>query len=115
MPRARGVLIFKMARPHILQRFVAVEGVASRNVDAQPGRVVTDGVRQRDTHAADTFHDPLERAEVDLDEVIDREAEFLKYRVDQQLRVVAAVGPVDPLSAVTGDLDPQVAGERENG
>ncbi len=45
---------------------------------------------------ADGVDERLERAEVDLDEVVDADAEVLVDRVDQPLRVVALVGRVDP-------------------
>ena len=51
--------------------------------------------------------------EVDVDVVVDREAGQLLDRLDRQLRAAERVGGVDLVVAVTGDLDLQVARQRE--
>src|SRR5262249_46299655 len=70
----------------------------------------------RGAGAADGVDERLERAEVELDVVVDADPEVLVDRVDQALRVVAAVGRVDPaLAPGAGDVDVEVAGERQHG
>ena len=76
--------------------------------------VVLDRQFERHGHAADRVDDRLERAEVDLDVVVDLDAEVVEQRLGEQRVVALAVGRVDPRPAVAGNLDPQVAGERQD-
>ena len=65
-------------------------------------------------HAADRTDEPLEAAEVDLDVVVDLDAEVLANRVDEHLPA-ASVRRVDAV-VLTGvrHRDPEVAREREH-
>ena len=103
-----------MAGPRERQRLVAVEHHAAGVVDDQPRVAIAHRRLERQRHAAHRVDDAREAAEVDLDVVVDRDAEVVADRVDQALRtVVVGVGGVDPLVlARARDLDPQVAGER---
>ncbi len=89
----------------------AAEREATGLFDDQPGRTVAHRGLERYGDTADRVDQFLERAEVDLDEVVGLDPEVLLDRVDQSLRVVAPVGLVDPtLARPAVDLQPQVAG-----
>ena len=95
---------------------VAVEGEATGLGNVETGVRVADGSGERHGDAPYRVHQGAERAEVDLDEVIGVDAEVLVDRVDQVLRIVALVGLVDPaLPRRAGDVDEQVAWERQDG
>ena len=84
--------------------------------DREPGRAVADRGLERHGNAIDGVDEFLERAEVDLHEVIGLDAEVLADRVDQTLWIVTCVRLVDPaLARAAVDLQPEVAREREDG
>ena len=115
-PLPGRVLVLVLARPHVGQGVVAVEREAPRRRHVEPGVRVAGRVLERHRDAADGVDERLERAEVDLDEVVGDDAEVLVDRVDQPLRLVAPVRRVDPrLVAGAGDRDVEVAGERQHG
>ena len=71
-------------------------------------------------HAAAGVVDAAERVdevgevlEVDLDEVVDLDAEVLLDRADRQRRPADRVGGVDLVAAVAGDVDQRVARDRQ--
>jgi hypothetical protein len=92
---------------------LAVEDEAPGRGDVEPRVVVASGEVERHGDAADGVDQRLEGAEVDLDVVVDPHAEVLVERVDQPLRVVATVRRVDPRPAAVGDVDVEIAGERQ--
>ena len=107
--RRGGVLV--VPRPHVRERLQTVERDAAGRGDAQAGLQVARLRREEDVHRADRVHDVGERVEADLEVVVDRDVEVLLDRLDQRRRAVV-VGRVDPLGAVPGDRDPQVARDR---
>jgi hypothetical protein len=108
----RGRLVVVLARPRVRERVEPVERLASRGRDVQARLVVVRGRGEEDVHASDRVHDVGERREADLHVVVDRDAEILMDRVDQQIRTVTERG-VDLLRAVAGDRNPRVARNRD--
>jgi hypothetical protein len=71
-----------------------------------PSRV---GIQEAHRGAADRVDEFLEAVEVDVDDVVDRDAEFPGDRCCEHIGAVA-VGRVDPAGILaTHDVDPQVA------
>ena len=85
--------------------------------DGEPGAAGAHRLVEVDGHPADRVDELLERREVDLHVVVDRDAEVLLDRLDEALRggrPVALERLVDAALRVrAGDGDPQVARERQ--
>ena len=97
-----------MARAGVRQRLRAVEDLAA-GVEQQAGVGVLGHVRDADLDAADLVDHRREPGEVDLDVVVDRDAQRLGHGLRQPLRALV-VGGVDLGRAIgAGDVDPQVA------
>ncbi len=83
---------------------------------SRPVKLVAGRVGEGDLDPAEGVDQVLERAEVDLDVVVDRDVEVQLDGLHQPAGIALVEGRVDPALAVRGaDLHPQVAGEREDG
>ena len=116
LPLAVVVLVLEVPRSDELPGLLTVEHLAlrlghrrDRCACRAPARRTTSGCRP----TASTSRSKPD--EVDLDVVVDRDAEVVLDRVDQRLLAVG-VGAVDAARClpVPRDRDPQVAGERED-
>ena len=108
-------VLLEVAGAHVGQRVLAVEPEAPGLRHVEPRLGIAHRVLEGHLDAAGAVDERLERAEVDLNVVIDRYTEVLLDRVDQTLRIVAAVRGVDPaLARRAGDRHPQIPGEREH-
>ena len=107
-------LVLVVPRACVRERLVAVEVHASRDRDVEARVLVARGVLEVHRHTADRVDETLEAGEVDLDEVLDRDAEVLLQRRDEHVGTTRERG-VDPLLAARArDRHPQVAWERQD-
>ena len=89
--------------------------MAARFEDVDADALVADRRGERHADATDGVDDGLEGAEVDLQVVIDEDAEVVEDRLGEHGVVALLVRRVDPVLAEAGNLHPQVPGEREYG
>ncbi len=93
---ARRILVLVVPRADVGEGVLAVEREASGRRHVEPSVVVSRRELERDGDTTNGVDQRLEGTKVDLDVVVDRDAEVLEDRQDQSLRVVAPVGRVDP-------------------
>ena len=113
---AAVLLVLVVAGADVGQGGVAGHGEASGLGDVEPRVPISGRVLEGDLHAPDGVDQVLERAEVDLDVVVDGELEVLLDGLHQEAGVVLVEGRVDARLAVRRpDAHPQVSGEGEDG
>lgn len=109
---APEVEVLVVTEAHEAQRAVAVQKLIAgvevdRLVVVLKGMVVA--VVDLQVDAAQQIHDVGEAAEVDVDEVVDRQPEHVAQREQRQRRPALGVGGVDLAHAVAGDVYPPVS------
>jgi hypothetical protein len=115
---AREVAVLVVAEAHKGERLVAVQNLVARlDVDRSVvchGGVVVVAMIDHEVGPTQLVDDLDEAFEVDVDEVVDGNAEQLLDRLDGQLGAAQGVGRVDLVQAEAGDVDPQVARHGEH-
>ena len=112
-PPATVLVDLEVAGPHVGERLLAVEGDAARLLDVEERARVAGRVGEVHLHPVDHVDELLEAGEVDLDVVVDRDAQVALDRVDELAGSAALDGAVEALGAPARQRHPQVAWQRE--
>ncbi len=111
-------LIGEVPAPHVGESHPSAYELAAGAPDRQPGVAILDRIGEVDLDTSDRGHHPGEAREVDLREVVDRDAEILLQGLDEQAGATVESG-VDPVRTgnvrhVARDVDPEVPRDGEH-